>query len=775
MSNKNYLKKEYEQIFHMAGLGIVRASLSGKWLDVNDKFCQMLQYSKAELLECDFQKITHPDDLEKDIEFVNKMLKKEIDNFSLEKRYFRKDGSILWVNLSVTLVLHDDGSPDYFIGIVDDITQQVASREKLLELQRELEEKENLVRNVIDEIPDVLVLKDSKGKFLLGNKTVAMLYGTTPEEMVGKDDADFGVPKEMADFFKKNVISIMKKGQTEVVYEDSRDAQTGEIRHFKSIKKPLKDVNGKNQILVVAHDVTDLVRAEKALKTSQERLNFAMSGSNDGLWDWNMQSDEVYYSPRWLEMLGYKQGELPQTLDTWKKLVHPDYQERTLHLISRYLNKEIEKFEIEFQMRHKDGHYVHILSRAKFAEDEDGNVIEPYRLVGTHVDITKQKEYEKEIVAAKKVAEEANVAKSRFVANMSHEIRTPLNGIMGLTDLTLKTNLDAKQREYLQKAQSSSKALLHIINDILDFSKIEAGKLDIEKRPFNLTEVLQGVQNSFDHLAEQKGLTLKINNSVTSTLVGDSLRLTQILINLVGNAIKFTNKGSVSVNTSISQEDEHSMMLLFVVEDTGIGIAQEAQKRLFEEFLQADSSTTRNFGGTGLGLAISKRLVDLMDGTIVMKSEEGEGSSFSFTLPFEKTPQAIQMQNENFTIEENTLLEEKRVLIVEDNKTNQLVVMGLLEDYNMQLDFANNGQEAVNKFTRNKYDVILMDLQMPVMGGIEATKIIRQEDSEIPIIALTAAVMKDEKEKMKEAGMNAHIAKPIDHHQLLKVIKSFLL
>jgi signal transduction histidine kinase/CheY-like chemotaxis protein len=370
-------------------------------------------------------------------------------------------------------------------------------------------------------------------------------------------------------------------------------------------------------------------------------------------------------------------------------------------------------------------------------------------------------------------AQKANEAKSAFLANMSHEIRTPLNGVMGIIDIVLSSSLTQKQRNYLQKAKISSKSLLYVINDILDFSKIEAGKLDIEKREFSLNETVDIVKDTFEHTARQKGLKLYIKCEESLHLLGDNLRIIQILTNLISNAIKFTSEGSVTLNIYALEKNSTHITLQFEVIDTGIGISDEVQKNLFKEFTQADSSTTRKFGGTGLGLAISKKLVNLMNGYIGIESKENEGSKFYFYLNFEivSNPKS-DIDNKNQYEEKR--LKDKHILIVEDNEINQVVVDGLLEKTELSYDFANNGKKGVDMFNNKHYDLILMDIQMPVMSGLEASKEIRKTNKQIPIIALTAGVMKEDIDNVKEAGMNDYLSKPINFEKLIETLNKHL-
>ncbi len=380
---------------------------------------------------------------------------------------------------------------------------------------------------------------------------------------------------------------------------------------------------------------------------------------------------------------------------------------------------------------------------------------------------------------AKDIAESATRAKAEFLANMSHEIRTPMNAIIGFSGLALKTRLDDKQRDYVRKIQMSGAHLLGIINDILDLSKVEAGKLTVEQTEFELEDVMQNLFNLISDKAAAKGLGLSssVKQGTPNHLIGDPLRLGQILVNYANNAVKFTDKGKIVVAAEVAEETEDDVLLRFSVNDTGIGLTQEQIGKLFQSFQQAETSTSRKYGGTGLGLAISKKLANIMGGDVGVESEYGKGSTFWFTARLGKSAEkgaGSEKQEEASLSGSVSAIKGARVLLVEDNEFNQQIATELLTDAGLVVDLAANGQESLTMVAERPYDVVLMDMQMPIMDGVTATIEIRKLDkfADLPIIAMTANVMQADIERCTDAGMNDYISKPISPDQLFgKLVK----
>jgi PAS domain S-box-containing protein len=641
-------------------------------------------------------------------------------------------------------------------------------------------------------------------------------------------------------------------------------------------------------------------QSEIELKASQELWKFALEGAGDGVWDYDFQTRKIFFSKRYKEMLGYDEHEFANDSDEWMSRIHPE----DLHLVMKtdqdYFYKKQANHQVEYRIRHRDGHYIWVLDRGmvvnrtpeglpgriigthtditerKLAEhaiiireekyrnilanmnlgllevdndeviqfanqsfcemsgyalDEiigkkagllfpagDGKEIldhknnlrkkgvsDAYELtvtnkkgepkwwlisgaptyndsgqlmgsIGIHLDITDRKKLEFELNDAREVAEQSVRTKEAFLANMSHEIRTPMNAIIGMGRQLEKTDLLDQQRFFLHTINMAADHLLVVINDILDISKIEAGKLELESTAFHPAEVLQHVVRIMQPRAEEKGLELKIDidANIAPVLIGDAHRINQILLNQISNAIKFTEKGGVTVSGRLQKKVGQTQVIEFRIRDTGIGIAEDFLANIFEKFSQEDRTTARKYGGTGLGMAITKELVELMDGQISINSKKDIGTEIIISLPFEIGSTAdLPEQKQDFT--NSASLEGVRILLAEDNEMNRLVANTVLENYGVLITEAKNGAEAVKALQKDAYDLVLMDMQMPVMGGLEATVIIRQElKLKLPIIALTANAIKGDSERCLAVGMNGFVSKPFEEHDLINEIAKVL-
>ena len=643
-----------------------------------------------------------------------------------------------------------------------------------------------LLQAVFDEIPDVVVLKDDKGDFLLCNQTVARLYNTTPEAMVGKHDDDFGLPKPLAQAFRANVLDIMARGEAEVVFEDSRDAITGELRHFKSIKKPFKDANGRNQILVIAHDITDVVRAQQKIAQSEQRLREVMAATQEGIWDWHVQSGTVIHNARWYALLGFSKGDIADNVEAFSARIHPDDKPAVWEQLQQLLDGTVADYCSEHRMLRKDGTVVWVLDRGRVAErDAQGR---PLRVVGAYADITGRMQDQAALEQALCLAQSATRAKSDFLTTMSHELRTPLNGILGMAQLLQLPDVSGEERrDYANIVVSSGHNLLSLLNDILDLAKVEAGRLDLEPSTFNLPDLLRDAAAVFETQASSKGLSLQINSAAlpNQTYWGDPNRLRQMMANYLGNAIKFSDRGQVRLEVAHCSQDGDRCVLEFSVVDCGIGIDADKHALLFKPFTQADSSTTRKFGGTGLGLSIVARLAEVMGGTVGFDSETGVGSRFWFRVTLKAMPDAAARPVANANMPESNQEDSGsalsgHVLAAEDNAVNRMVIGSLLAQLGLQADFVENGRDAVDAIKRHAgYELVLMDIQMPVMDGLTASRCIRDWEAQTgaqrcPIVALTASAFEDDKQRCADAGMDDFLGKPVDLAQLAQTLARWL-
>ncbi len=632
---------------------------------------------------------------------------------------------------------------------------------------------------LLDALPVGVLLLDAAGTILLGNPMAQQVFGS-PAPLHGRSlfDPAFapvgpdGRPLPEAEWpFER---AVRNGVPVRDVVLGLRRPDGARVWLLETAHPLHNDAGTVTQVILTFMDITDRQQAEEALRRGESRWRALIAAAPIGICTSDARGRIGAVNDAYCALLGYAPEEL---IGREVLCLHPAEQREALRAeFDRRWRADVCEPR-EYTLLTKGGERRTILCKGVTVAGPEG---QPERLCFV-VDITGRVQMEEDLRQANAELEKASRAKSEFLATMSHEIRTPLNGVIGLTSLLQSTALSPRQREYVGGIQASGEALLGLINDILDFSKIEAGQLTLELRSLDLRQLVGEVVGLFAAPAEVKGVQLgaQVDPAVPLGLVGDPMRLRQVLTNLVGNALKFTAQGAVEVRVALAEESADGALLRIAVRDTGIGIAPEAQARLFEPFTQADASTTRRYGGTGLGLAIVKRLVEAMGGQIGVESTPGQGSTFWLTLrlardrvaqpavapPVSPGPAGPQGRR-------------GRILVAEDNAINRLVVVGLLQSLGYTVAAVEDGRQAVEAVGREAYDLVLMDLHMPELDGFAATVAIREREGatgrRVPIVALTADALAGDAEKSLAAGMDDHLSKPITRERLAVVVERWV-
>ncbi len=636
--------------------------------------------------------------------------------------------------------------------------------QKLRESESRLRIQEVYFKTLIDEAPVAIAIVDNQDRVQRFNNKFKSLFGYSQEEAFGRPINDLIVPYNLRHEGMQATRSVARGEQ--VAFESIRKHKSGKEIHVSVLGKPVFFSEEQLAVFGIYQDIEERKIAESKLRQLNDRLVLAAESAEIGILDYDIRNEKLAWEGRMLKLLGLEKEDVTSLADVFGKTALPGDAKRILENIDRIKNAG-GQYEDRFRIYDKDKNERIIKLVASVIKNRKLN---PERIIGVCLDITKEVEHG-ELKNKVEIADKVARIKQQFIANMSHEIRSPLTGILGMSGLLLKTDLSEKQKEYADIILSSSKSLLNIVNDILDMSKIEAGKMEIKPVVFNVKESGARIYKLFYALVQQKKLQLRINfdEKLPENIFADEHRLSQIITNLVSNAVKFTEKGTVKLSYILESETDHFYKIKVVVEDTGIGISKENQERLFHIFSQADISDTRVYEGTGLGLAICKRLAELMGGTIGMESALGRGSKFWFTFLAKKVSDEESEVETEYAEDIVKLPEPCFVLLVEDKKTNQLVISLMLKEVGCKTDIASNGEEALKKFKPGKYDFILMDIQMPVMDGVEAVKVLKNRYGKqaLPvIIGLSARAMKGDAEYYLSQGMDGYLTKPVSTGKL---------
>jgi len=669
-----------------------------------------------------------------------------------------KDGTKIPMYLTASSVTIDGKL--YFAGIGIDMTEQNLLHERLHKYQL-LAENAN----------DAMLFIDKQGNILEANDAARRIYGYTNNEFSSMTVFDLRHQNKFSYIYEQMKLADMDG----IIFETVHYLKDGTSVNVE-VSSQGTYLGDKRVLLSIIRDITQRKLGELKLKESERKFREVAENLGEVIWV-RQDREFVYISPAYEKVWGRTRQSLYDNPNALIDSIHPDDKERFQQwLIGEDYSSE-HLLDDQYRIIRPDGTIRWIWSREFPIFDEIGRII---RFVGICDDISSIKDNEESLSQAKEQAEAANTAKSQFLANMSHEIRTPLNGVMGMLQLLQMTELTKEQADYINVSRTSSESLLKVINDILDYSKIQAGKLKIEKLKFDLSEFLNEIEIMFKPSVLNKGFVLNmvIEDNVPRRLLGDSFRLRQVLSNLIGNAIKFTQEGRIDVIVKTLKEHNNELKLEWVVQDTGIGLSQTIIKTIFNSFNQADSSTTRQYGGTGLGLSICKGIIEKMNGEIWVESNEGEGSSFYFTCVLEKFEEEDNICTEEIQALEDSAKEDVlKLLIVEDDAISRMVMEQLARRKGWQVILAENGKEAIEAYLEQSFNAILMDVQIPIIDGYKSTGVIRQIESQksmyTPIIAMTAYALKGDREKCLESGMDDYLSKPIDADEFYATVEKW--
>ncbi|RYG19432.1 MAG: PAS domain S-box protein [Chitinophagaceae bacterium] len=723
----------------------------GDILFINDTVTHMLGYSVEETIGKSMWSYCYHEDINRTIHAVENGLKNKQKQFIIDFRLISKTNQIIWIGWGMVA----KGERWYCYG--RDITERKRVESELTKLSF-----------VASKIDSGVVINDADNKVTWINAAFEKITGFTLQDLKGKRLGDL-ISGPATDW------SIIKKARK---MTEQGKSFTVDMLAYRKDKTPIwisvyntvvLDEEGKVESEVeIIIDITDKKKVEEELQV----LSLVASNTNTGVTIANENGEITWVNAALEELIGYTLAELSGKM-LGDVLSGPATDKQ---LIAESRKKAIHKlpYSIEVLAHKKNGEEIWLsVSNTPILNDK-GFVERQVELIN---DITQRKQVEKEMVESREQALQLSEAKEMFLSVMSHEIRTPLNAVIGMTHLLIDNDPKESQIDDLNILKFSSENLLNIINDILDFTKIETGNLHLESIPFDLHTLSVDIINSLQVNASKKGndLLLVYDDRIPSVLLGDKTRLYQVLVNLLGNAIKFTDYGKIQLSVKLKANESKGALIYFEVKDTGIGIPKDKQSYIFETFTQAKTDIARKYGGTGLGLAITKKLLKLYHSDIKVQSTEGKGTVFSFTIDFATLQDADKL---SAPAPLPSLFTDKRVLVVDDNEVNILIAKRFLSKWGLTIDFASNGEEAINKIVSNPYDLVFMDIRMPGIDGFDTTKIIRELPEayykKLPIIALTASTLHNEHKKFKESGMDGHVLKPFNPNEIKEVLNLYL-
>lgn len=724
------------------GVAIMNADNQAIW--INDAFTRLTGYTIDDIRGKQFQELLQGD-------YHNNLFRQKTDDlvrsqkpFDIELHVNHKDGRPLWVSVTSSVVFDEAGNVEKYIKVLSDITARKQAEQEL-----------NILTFAARKSPGGIMIRDREARVLWMNESFEKITGYTLKEMKGKTFGAKLIGEESNhELFAKAVEAVKNNQSYELEMKIYRKDGTPFWASMSNSPILNEDGQADRQVGVMT-DVTQRKQAEQQLKM----LSLVASSTTSGVVINDADGNVEWVNDAFHDITGYTIDEVRH--QHLGDVIKGELTDVSLIEKARELSRNKQSFEVDVLVYRKDGQPLWISVINSVILGGDGQVEKYIEVI---IDITAKKKAELELIAAKEEALQLGRAKEMFISVMSHEIRTPLNAVIGMSRLLLEDNPLPSQQENLSVLKFSAENLMMLINDVLDFTKIETGNIQLEKAKVDLRELVQSVAASMRFKAQEKNIYVKCNidEAVPPLILGDSTRLVQILLNLVGNAIKFTGQGGVSIDLKVIEQNTDVVRIRFGVADTGIGIAPEKVNTIFELWKQAETDTTRKYGGTGLGLAISKRLVTLHDSRINVDSVVGHGSTFWFTISFSKPLDNLSSTQK--LVEAGLKI---NILVVDDNQINRLLINKVLKKWGADADFAENGAEAVDMIkAKQNYDVVLMDIHMPVMGGLEATRVLRAMPEsyfqQLPIIALTASMLNNQMNEIGGAGMNDYVLKPFN-------------